>query len=265
MKDVLTYISLCRDALCEVISTYDMKDFESEKKSAAKKVSDIQERIQEQKSQLKALFGQKVKDIAASPDNQDIITESYNALQSDILAHIHGLELQLKELNETKPETPGVKEKLKTALDVVDNIIKNNALDRRDIEILIERIVVDENGLPEIELKYGLPNFVKCSPAAELNKYENEIILTTMKLIYEDDREYTSAKYLSAKLTEAGYKKSKKSVLPYIDLMVEKGMIAPTDNPLKPYSITMSKEELWKCIHNFHSGMTGRWNAPNGI
>ena len=265
MKDVLTYVHLCRDALCEVISTYDMKDFESEKKSVEKKRSDIQERIKEQKSQLKALFAQKIKDIAISPDNQDLITESYDALQNDILAHIHGLEMQLKELNETKLETPDVKEKLKTALDVVDNIIKNGTLDRRDIEILIERIVVDENGLPEIELKYGLSNFVQYSPAAELNKYENEIILTTMKLIYKDNRDYTSAKYLSAKLTEAGYKKSIKSVLPYIGLMVEKGIVSPTDNPLKPYSITISKEELWEYIQNFHSDMAVRRNAADGI
>ena len=173
--------------------------------------------------------------------------------------------MQLKELNETKLETPDVKEKLKTALDVVDNIIKNGTLDRRDIEILIERIVVNENGLPEIELKYGLSNFVQYSPAAELNKYENEIILTTMKLIYEDNRDYTSAKYLSAKLTEAGYKKSIKSVLPYIGLMVEKGIVSPTDNPLKPYSITISKEELWECIQNFHSDMAVRRNAADGI
>ena len=265
MKDVVAYVQLCRDALHEIISTYDMKDFESEKKSLENKRSDIQERIQEQKSQLKALFAQKVKDIAHSPDNQDIITESYEALQSDILAQIHGLEMQLTELKETKLETSDVKEKLNTALDVVDNIIKSGTLDRRDIEILIERIIVDENGLPEIELKYGLSNLVQYSPAAELNKYENEIILTTMKLIYEESRDYTSAKYLSAKLTEAGYKKSKRSILPYIGLMIEKGIITPTENPLKPYSITMPKEELQKYIQDFHSDEAVRWDASDGL
>ena len=33
MEDVLTYIKLCRNALCEVIATYDLKDFESEKEN----------------------------------------------------------------------------------------------------------------------------------------------------------------------------------------------------------------------------------------
>ena len=33
MEDVLTYIKMCRNALCEVIATYDLKDFEAEKKT----------------------------------------------------------------------------------------------------------------------------------------------------------------------------------------------------------------------------------------
>ena len=46
MEDVLNYIKLCREALCEVISTYDMRDFDAEKKTLAEKRQDIQEEIQ---------------------------------------------------------------------------------------------------------------------------------------------------------------------------------------------------------------------------
>ena len=38
MEDVLNYIKLCREALCEVISTYDMRDFDAEKKTLAEKI-----------------------------------------------------------------------------------------------------------------------------------------------------------------------------------------------------------------------------------
>jgi DNA invertase Pin-like site-specific DNA recombinase len=265
MKDVTLYVRLCRNSLSEVISTYDLKDFESEQKSIKKKRGDIDEQIKEQKMQLKTLFTQKIKDTAQNPEHSELIAETYNMLQNDILAHIHGLEMQLMELSEIKLETPDVKEKLKTALEVVDNMIQNDALDRRDIEILIERIIVDENGQPDIELKFGLSNFVPYNPGAELNKYENEIILTTMNLIYAESRNYTSAKYLAARLTEAGYKKSNKSVLPYIGLMIEKGFLSPTSNPLKPYSITIEKEELLKYIQDLHDTVSIRRYATNGI
>ena len=36
-------------------------------------------------------------------------------------------------------ETPDVKDKLKNALEVVDKIIAGGSLDRRDIELLIEK------------------------------------------------------------------------------------------------------------------------------
>ena len=279
MEDVVNYIQLCRDSLSEMISTYDMKDFESEKKSVEEKRSDIQKMILEQKKQLKTLFSQKVKDLAVSQGNEEIINETYNSLQQDILAAIHSLELQLDELNNTKLETVDVRKKLKTALEVVDDIIQKGMLDRKDIEILVERIMVDENGLPEIELKYGLSGLIKYSPAEELNRRENTIIYTTLQLILEDIRGYTSAKYLSAKLTDAGFKKSKKSVLPYIGLMIDMGVIKPSDNSLKPYTIVKTPAEIKEIMaafqqnissdstydQNLHLYMVNRRHAGNGI
>ncbi len=41
MEDVLTYIKMCRNALCEVISTYDLKDFEAEKKTVEEKRQEL--------------------------------------------------------------------------------------------------------------------------------------------------------------------------------------------------------------------------------
>jgi len=260
---VLTYIKLCRDTLCEIISTYKMKDFESEKENIETKRFDIEANIITQKSQLKAVFSQKTKDIVMNPDNIEIITESYDSLQNDILARIHGFEMQLNEIKNTTISTKDVKKKLKNALDIVDKIIDNKVLSRKDIEILIERIVVDENGMPEIELKYGLSNFISYSPIDELNKYENEIILSIMKFICEDNRAYTSARYLSEKLTIAGYKKNKKSVLPYINIMIEKNILKQTDNPLKPYEIIATKDSLGEYIQDLHCIMSTTFSPSN--
>ena len=187
--------------------------------------------------------------------------------------------IYVKLAHHTRLETVDVRKKLKTALDVVDDIIQKGTLERKDIEILIERILVDENGLPEIELKYGLSGLIKYSPAEELNRRENTIIYTTMKLILDDKRGFTSAKYLSAKLTDAGYKKSKKSVLPYIGLMIDMGILKPSENSLKPYTIVKTPTEIEELMTNFSQGipsdstydqnlhlyMDSRRHAGNGI
>ena len=128
-------------------------------------------------------------------------------------------------------------------------------------------------------MKYGLSGLIQYSPAEELNRRENAIIYTTMKLILEDERGYTSAKYLSAKLTDAGYKKSKKSVLPYIGLMIDMGIIEPSDNSLKPYTIVKIPAEIKDLMEKFPQGKPSdsaydqnlhiykadRWYAGNGI
>lgn len=283
MEDVLTYIKMCRNALCEVIATYDLKDFEAEKKSIEEKRQELHTAISERKNQLKVLLTQKVKDLSVAAGNEELINETYDSLQQDLLAQIHGLELQLTELNETAIETPDVKDKLKNALDVVDKIIAGGTLDRRDIELLIDRIDVDENGMPEITLKYGLSNLINCSPADEMNRRENTIIAIVMKLITEDERGYTSAKYLSEHITDLGFKKTKQSILPYIELMKEMGILEATENPLKPYNIMKLKEEITTLIQDFlpdlpaeitakqlsddylHCYECDRWYAGNGI
>lgn len=251
MEDVLSYIKMCRNALCEVIATYDLKDFEAEKKSIEEKRQDIYTAISERKKQLKVLLTQKVKDLAVAAGNEELINETYDSLQQDLLAQIHGLELQLKELDETAIETLDVKDKLKNALDVVDKITAGGILDRRDIEQLIDRIDVDKNGMPEITLKYGLSNLINYSPADEMNRRGNTIIAVVMKLITEDERRFTSAKYLSDHITDLGFKKTKQSILPYIELMKELEILEATENPLRPYNIMKSKEEITALIQDF--------------
>lgn len=251
MEDVLNYMKMCREALCEVISTYDMRDFEAEKKTLAEKRQDIQEAIQNRKNQLKILLTQKIKDLSIASENEELIHETYDSMQKDLLEQIHGLEMQEKELKETTIEIPDGKGKLGNALEVVDKIIAGGILDRRDMELLIERIDVDKEGMPEITLKYGLSDLINYSPADEMNRRENTVIALVMKLITEDDRSYTSAKYLSEHITALGFKKTKQSILPYINLMKELGILEDTDNPLKPYNIAKTKEEINGLIHQY--------------
>ena len=116
-----------------------------------------------------------------------------------------------------------------------------------------------------------------------MNRRENTIIAVVMKLITEDHRGYTSAKYLSEHITALGFKKTKQSILPYIGLMKELGILEATDNPLKPYNIMKSKEEITALIQDFlpdlpaeitarqlsdeylHCFECDRWHAGDGI
>ncbi len=255
MEDVVIYLKLCRDIFCEIIAAYDMKEDNAEKKSVEEKRVEIQNSIDGYKSRLKILFAQKVKDLANACGNEDIINESYDALQKDILAQIHGLKMNLQELDDIRLETKSGKEKLQNALSVIDDIIEKGILGRKDIELLIERIEIDKDGFPEIELKYGLSDHIQHSPAQKMNRFENEIIFLVMRLIFEDGRGFTSAKYLSQKLTDIGYPKSRTKVLPYIGLMIDMCIIEPGEKTSKPYIIIKSKNEIREVMADFYRSL----------
>ena len=287
MKDVLNYIKLCRNALCETIASYDLKDFEKGKKSAKEKQQELQLVLEEKKSQLKlllkTLLTQKIKDLSVSVENEGLISEVYEALQNDLFSQIHNLEIQIQELNTAGLKTSIAKDKPQNALDVADRLIAKGTLDCRDIELFIDRIDVDENGLPEITLKYGLSDLIRYCPVSEMTRRENTIIAIVMKLIMEDSRGYTSAKYLSEHLTALGFKKTKHSILPYIGLMKELEILKDTGDPLKPYDIVKSREEITALTNNFlpnlpteitsrqlsnnylHYDASDRWYARDGI
>ena len=273
MRDVIKCLSMCRDALCDVISTYDLRDLSKEKKSVEETRQEIQEQLDERQKQLRVLLQQKVIDISGAGENADLIKETYESVQMDLLAQIKGFENQLEELNDTGISAEEMRCNLESALDVVDKVIAGGKLEHWEIELLVDRIDVDENGMPDIHLKYGLSGLVNFSPVAEAQRRENETICLAMKLIAEDERGYTSAKSLAQKMTDSGIPMSKKAVLKYLNLARERGIIVDSGDPLKPYTIIMDKSQILELFpdaitytgHNLHGYEADRRHAGNGI
>lgn len=247
MQDISNYIRLCRNALSSEIASYGTAGLIPESQSVSKAHTAarnaVQEELQSAKKQFQTLLKQKIRDIAANPDpdHETLVNESYDPIQQELAGRIHALEAKLCSLQELIPEAPA-KESPGTALDALDSIIQKNSFSRKDIEALIERIEVDEHGMPEIELKYSLPTH--STAAGTLGARENEIFATALRLIKETSRDFTSASYLSKQLAGMGYPVSKKSILPYLALMAEMGILTPSGNRLKPYAIKSPDSSL---------------------
>ena len=115
--------------------------------------------------------------------------------------------------------------------------------------------------------------------------YRNRTVEENLQL-FEEMRGYTSAKYLSEHITDFGFKKTKQSILHYIELAKSLGILEPTENSLKPYKIVKSKEEITVLVKDYlpdtsdisaettakqlsdeylHCNTGDRWNAGNGI
>ena len=54
--------------------------------------------------------------------------------------------------------TAAIKPNLQTALDILNEVLEQKGLTRTDIEVLVERIIVDKDRNVDIYLKHGLGN-----------------------------------------------------------------------------------------------------------
>lgn len=239
---VLQYLRLCRAGLEKEIAAYQAENFEENQKAAQEAKKALGFAAEQKEAQLKLLFQQKLRDLSAAPENRALIDEAYECLQRDLLAQLAGLRQRLSE--SAALEAAPLESAPENALDALDRLIAKGKLDRRDVEQIIERIDVDKNGVPEITLKYGISHLLRFPPASELNRQTHAVLALVMNRILREKREYTSAKYLLEGLAALGFPHTRKSLLPYLELLKAMGVLEDTQNPRKPYAIVKTKAEI---------------------
>lgn len=243
LEFTLDLINACKSKLEELIKSYDINDYKKEKEEIQKNILGINKKITEAKEKLKSIIGMKLNDIAKYPDNQSIIEETYAGMQNEVMSCIALHENELKDcqikLDNSFEERH---ENISNAYEIIQNIGQN--LNRQDVEYIIKKITIDSNGIPYVYFRYDINNYIDFNIIDIINSKEDNIIKSVYKIIKEEKRIYTSAKYLSKKLEELGIKKSKKSVIPYINLAIADGILEKTEDPLKPYNIVINKEKI---------------------
>lgn len=276
------YLSFCLIHLKEIVKTWEWNILAAEKSVCSQTISstvtELQSAVQAETLQLKRLIGQKLKDLADVPENSSMIIEVYEELQREQLNRIQQLNTTLSEAKEktcwmtggkSKPLcniSAGTGKEVLSPIAALEKIAEQHLISWEDIGIFIKKIIVDEHGMPEIQLNYGVFSYLKprkpeiaassIEPALssfekELNTEEHHIIRNILELMQQDYRGFLSARYISEQLNQRGIQKSPKAVLPYIRLIIAMGILCETGNSRKPYLITGSQEEICKLMNQF--------------
>lgn len=254
MNDIENYLNMCCKAFAKELASIDPVSVASGPGRSKETEAEIQKELDTAKIQLQTLFLQKIKDISACPDNETLISESYSSIQENLTKQISLLETKLQRLQASAADVPSQKP-FCTARDLFGRIIQNHMLNRKDIGILIERIEVDEDGMPEITLASSHPETVQKQADRLLNAGMHDILASALSLIKGETRGFTSAKYLSEKLSAMGHSISKTTVQPYIRYLTANGILKPEANKLKPYTILKTPEETGHFLdHSFKTG-----------
>ena len=123
-------------------------------------VANLDATLQELQEELKATKRQRIRDILKHPEQEAVLEETYDEMESELAARIAGLQNQIEMTADKRNTIIQVNRAAQTAMDVFDDILTKPKLSRSDLELIIEKIEVYEDRL-EVHLKSDIDTLLK--------------------------------------------------------------------------------------------------------
>lgn len=245
MDALVKYLTLCRDSLVDIIQNFDLSNLKAPTYSADDSLQRLENELEKIKKELKTLITQKVKELTTNPGMAEIINETYASLQTEKMERISAIEKTLQDLTkEPHIPTAAIKPNLQTALDILNEVLEQKGLTRTDIEVLVERIIVDKDGNVDIYLKHGLGNLAAYDFKAHKENLKLTMMIEAIRLLKKDETGFTSVKFLAESLKDMGYPMHKKKFTTYMEHLLDLGLVEKTGIYHYPYRIVASREKL---------------------
>lgn len=155
----------------------------------------LAEVLEDLQAELKATKRQRIRDIMKHPENEELLEETYDELEADLHKKIEGISHQIEMLSDKRNTIIKVNRAAKTAMDVFEDILNKEKLDRNDLELIIQRIRVYEDHL-EIQLKADVDTLIRCGTLEEAANFKQgsmDILKTELiqSSFHRKDKVYT--------------------------------------------------------------------------
>lgn len=171
---VKAYLQMVRDTSSEMIDDLQETIAEEEKQiqTTNTTLEQLEEMIDDTKAEKKALMRQCARDIARKPEREKDIQETYDELITECNERIEGLENQIKLTYDKHNTVVSANRTAQLAIDLFDEILNKEKLEKNDLELLIEKITVYEDHI-HIKLKDDIDHILHIGNA-DLEKEQNQ-------------------------------------------------------------------------------------------
>ena len=171
---VKAYLQMVRDTSSEMIENLQETIAEEEKhiQTTNNTLEQLEEMIDDTKAEKKALMRQCARDIARKPEREKDIQETYDELIAECDERIEGLENQIKLTYDKHNTVVSANRTAQLAIDLFDEILNKEKLEKNDLELLIEKITVYEDHI-HIKLKDDIDHILHIGNA-DLEKEQNQ-------------------------------------------------------------------------------------------
>lgn len=131
-----------------------IKDEPEMMEKSADTVANLEVELAKTREELKATQKQKIRELMKNQGSiRDIIEETYEEIEEELLQKIEGLEKQIEMIVEKRNTVIEVNRIAKTALDIFRDILEKPNLDKGDLGLILDRIIVNGNEEPSIDIE----------------------------------------------------------------------------------------------------------------
>ena len=136
--------------------------------------------LAELQEELKVTKRQRIRDLMKHPEQEALLEETYDELESDLQKKIEGISHQIELLADKRNTIIQVNRAARTALEVFQDILNKDHLERNDLELIIDHIKVYEDHL-EIQLQADVDAILQSAVQEEAVNFKSGIenILTS--------------------------------------------------------------------------------------
>ena len=137
----------------------DVAETEQSADHLAEVLADLQE-------ELKVTKRQRIRDLMKHPDQEELLEQTYDELEQELQKKIEGIGHQIDLLSDRRNTIIQVNRAARTALEVFQDILDKDRLDRRDLELILRQIKVYEDHL-EIQLQADVDSILRSGTLPE--------------------------------------------------------------------------------------------------
>ena len=182
----------CQSMIDELQKSIDEQPEREEQLGAT--LGDIDARLKEARTKLKVIYKEKMLiDANLSDARSRTKAALYDEMEQELLENVEMLEKQFGDLNQMRNTMIETNRKAKTVIEVFDDILEKDKLDKRDIGLLVERITVYEDHL-NVKLRSDVDTLLSLEPeehAVNFNSGSKDISSVTEKSAHRADKVFT--------------------------------------------------------------------------
>lgn len=134
----------------------------------------LAEVLDELMEEMKVTKRQRIREIMKKPEKEAEIEATYDELEEELQKKIDGLNHQIDLLSDKRNTVIKANRAAKTALEVFADILAKEKLDRNDLELIIDRVLVFEDHL-EIKLQRDIDSLLRCGTLEETANFNSGI------------------------------------------------------------------------------------------